>query len=101
MEPNRWQKVKELFGAALERPSAERAPFLAQACGSDPGLRAEVESLLAAHQDSSSTPASGVSAAQAVRTAEDTIPGRRIGPYQVLHRIGVGGMAAVYVAVRC
>jgi hypothetical protein len=28
MEPERWQEVKELFGAALERPSADRALFV-------------------------------------------------------------------------
>jgi eukaryotic-like serine/threonine-protein kinase len=104
MEPERWQKVKELFGAALERPSAERGAFLAEACASDSSLRAEVESLLNAHQEASSTASSaaaGALAAQAGRATEDTFPGRRIGSYQVLHRIGLGGMAAVYVAVRC
>ena len=39
-----------VFADAVERPPAERLAFLAEACGSDTELRAEVESLLAAHE---------------------------------------------------
>jgi hypothetical protein len=38
--------VKVLFQAALERPTEERAAFLAAAAGEDEALRREVESLL-------------------------------------------------------
>ena len=38
-----------VFVDAAELPQAERAAFIATACGSDAALRAEVESLLAAH----------------------------------------------------
>src|SRR5207244_2137916 len=31
---------------------------------------------------------------------EAALAGRRLGPYQVIHRIGQGGMAAVYLAIR-
>src|SRR5258708_39261635 len=51
MDSQRWRQLNDLFAAALERPAAERSPFLAGACGGDPGLRREVESLLAAHQE--------------------------------------------------
>ena len=47
-----WQKVKEIVGSALERPPAERAAYLDQACSQDRELRKEVESLLSAYQDS-------------------------------------------------
>jgi hypothetical protein len=46
-----WQKVKEIVGAALEREPRERSAFLDEACAHDDKLRAEVESLLAAHAD--------------------------------------------------
>ena len=42
----RWQQVKALFQATVERPPSERAPFLAAAAGGDDALRREVESLL-------------------------------------------------------
>jgi eukaryotic-like serine/threonine-protein kinase len=39
-----------VFSDAVERPPAERQAFVAEACGGDAELRAEVESLLAAHE---------------------------------------------------
>jgi hypothetical protein len=45
-EVERWQRIKDVFQAALERPAAERAAFLGKACGDDSELRREVESLL-------------------------------------------------------
>jgi adenylate cyclase len=47
LTPERWQKIKEIFGSALERKPSERSAFLNDACGHDESLRAEVESLLA------------------------------------------------------
>ena len=32
-EPARWDRVKELFQAALEQPPEKRLPFLREACG--------------------------------------------------------------------
>ena len=46
-----WQKVKEIVGAALDRQPRERTAFLDEACAHDGKLRAEVESLLAAHAE--------------------------------------------------
>ena len=43
-----WNRVKEVLEAALDRLPAERAEFVVHACGDDPGLREEVQSLLAA-----------------------------------------------------
>ena len=47
MTDDRWQRVKALFQAAVERPASEREAFLASAAGDDDALRREVESLLA------------------------------------------------------
>jgi serine/threonine protein kinase len=47
LTPERWQKIKEIFGSALERKPSERSAFVNDACGHDKSLRAEVESLLA------------------------------------------------------
>ncbi|MBP1637111.1 MAG: stkP 2 [Acidobacteria bacterium] len=46
-----WSRVTDLFNAALERQAGERAGFLDRECGGDQALRAEVASLLAAHED--------------------------------------------------
>jgi eukaryotic-like serine/threonine-protein kinase len=49
--PEQWQKIKEIVRSALEREPSERRAFLEEACAHEDGLRAEVESLLAAHAD--------------------------------------------------
>jgi serine/threonine-protein kinase len=46
-DPARRRRVEELCDAALSRTPAQRAAFLAAVCGDDPGLRREVEALLA------------------------------------------------------
>ncbi len=44
--PTHWQKISQLYHAALARDHAERAAFLEKACGTDVELRQEVDSLL-------------------------------------------------------
>ena len=43
----RWNRLEQMFYAALALPHEERAQFLDRECADDPALRAEVESLLA------------------------------------------------------
>ncbi|MFO0814722.1 MAG: protein kinase [Gemmatales bacterium] len=45
--------AKTIFLAALERPEAERAGYLDEACGGELGLRERVEALLNAHRQDS------------------------------------------------
>ena len=47
-DPNR---VRDVFLAAIELPTTQRPVYLAETCGGDADLRAEVERLLAAHAD--------------------------------------------------
>ncbi len=46
MQPERAERLAELVEHAFELPSEARAVYLAQACGDDRELRAEVEALL-------------------------------------------------------
>src|SRR5213593_2965715 len=46
MNPEHWEKLAQLFESAQQRSPADRASFLAEACGNDVELRQEVESLL-------------------------------------------------------
>lgn len=47
--PERWQKIRELFHAALELDGPQRTRYLDQACARDESLRQEVEVLLSRH----------------------------------------------------
>ena len=46
MTPERWEQIRQVFEAALERSSGERPGFVFKACRGDEELRAEVENLL-------------------------------------------------------
>jgi eukaryotic-like serine/threonine-protein kinase len=95
MDPQQqWQKIKEIVGTALEREADSRAEYLNQACGHDPSLRAEVESLLSAHAR-----ANGLSEHPLATALLDAIPtSRTIGPYLLVREIAVGGMGQVWLA---
>jgi serine/threonine protein kinase/tetratricopeptide (TPR) repeat protein len=98
--PDHWARVKEVFGAALERPPAERAAFLDEACGAgDAVVRREVEALLAAHQTSDSfLEAPAAALAPPTPSHSELTAGQMLGPYRVLSTLGHGGMATVYLA---
>ena len=96
MNPEHWERIKEIFASAVERHPSERAEFLHQACGGDESVRAELESLLSSYDSEKSSTSKAPPAAQG---AED-LAGQKIGPYQVIRQIGVGGMGAVYLAAR-
>jgi hypothetical protein len=108
MTPERWKQVDELLDAALECGVRERPQFLDEACGEDAELRAEVASLLAAHEqakDFIEAPAFEVAARRvadaatgASVAASEFARGSRIGRYEILSLLGIGGMGEVYLA---
>ena len=103
LNPQRWERIKNLFEEALERPAEQRPSFLA-ACGEDEVLRAEVEALLQHHQSAGSflqeSPAEKLSAITPPVVAIYTFsPGEIIcGRFRIADFIGRGGMGEVYKA---
>src|SRR5215469_3601709 len=101
MTPERWQQVKQIFQSAIECPPDERAAFLAQACGHDPELRSEVDSLISCHNQAGDSIEAAAAQAATEMIGDDqgsSIIGKQIGHYSVLSHIGHGGMGEVFLA---
>ncbi|MBZ5625484.1 MAG: protein kinase [Acidobacteriia bacterium] len=102
MNPERWQRIREVFHDAWALSPEERPPYLCQACGADTELRAEVEALL----EYESSPADLLSkplhevAANLIPHGAQPAMGRKVGAYRLVREIGRGGMGTVYEAVR-
>jgi serine/threonine protein kinase len=100
VDPDRWQRLKELFEAALDKEGASRAAFLEEACPEDPSLRKEVEALLNSRQDDYflEKPAYEVAPELFESEAPSSFVGRKFGTYEITGTIGSGGMGIVYLA---
>jgi Tol biopolymer transport system component len=108
--PAEWELLLRLFEGALERPKGERAAFLDEHTKNDPGLRREIESLLAAHEGAGpflSTPAFGPSAEppdlaspprHSASSQSRLAAGTSLGAFTVFEPLGAGGMGEVYRA---
>jgi eukaryotic-like serine/threonine-protein kinase len=125
MNANDWERAKELFEAALELEPSQRASFLAANCH-DVSVQQQVEKLLIDYQAAGSfldnpalssnsiglaeiqmeevfrphEPFGEHSATAKSSETEDPLINRRLGDYKLVRRVGRGGMAAVFLAVR-
>ncbi len=104
MTPERWEKIKDVLGTALELPDDDRPMYLDQQCGSDASLRDEIEILLRGERNVEpqflgETSLAEVAAAL-IPTEDNPWIGRRVGAYKIVEQIGSGGMGEVYRAFR-
>ena len=99
MTAERWKQVEELYHAALERQGDGRAAYLEQACGGDADLRRELESLLNQTEQLGGFlegQAFTVAARSYASAIAPDLSGKTLDRYEVLSRIGSGGMGEVY-----
>lgn len=97
---NRWDRLEELFYAALELEPQARIAMLERECASDLPLRMEVESLLASSDKTLGFLGRPLQQAAASLSGVSQIEGQRIGRYRIERRLGEGGMGTVYLATR-
>ena len=101
MTPERWVLVGKIYHSALERSIIERDSFLADACCGNEFLRSEVQSLLAAEEQAGSfLQEDAVKRTLELPIAEPpSYAGRKLGHYELVSRLGSGGMGEVYRAL--
>ena len=103
MHSDKWHRVRELFESVCDLDPKERRARLNEACDGDAELRAEIESLIHAHDN---TPSffedPGVGSAAELFPAGDTASRvhEQVGAYVLQRLIASGGMGTVYEAVR-
>ncbi|HEY8376993.1 MAG TPA: serine/threonine-protein kinase, partial [Nannocystis sp.] len=113
LTPDRWQRIDQLFEAALDEPTERRLEWLARACEGDAALYEAVARLL------SNVEAAERALGESVTDYADTLlaslgqemagaagddghlpAGARVGAYRLVREIGRGGMGTVYLAER-
>jgi serine/threonine protein kinase/Tfp pilus assembly protein PilF len=109
MTQDRFERIEDLFHAALERAPDTRAAFLNHACEGDSDLWREVVSLLAQRSHDGSQSASGsnpldrpvISVAAELLcdpAVTQLVIGTHLGPYEIEALVGAGGMGQVWKA---
>jgi serine/threonine protein kinase len=94
----RWDRVKELFHAAVDLSKADRDRYLMEACGEDSGLRAGVEHLLA-HHAAAGTFLDDPAWSPALEDRGALVAGEVLDDrFKIVRLIGSGGMGEVYLA---
>ncbi len=100
MDTQRWQRIQELFEAALKNPEDQRRAWLAEACADDPTLIDDVEALLGADTTHDELAARVGRAVERELQTFRLEPGQRIGAWTVEDLLASGGMGSVYRARR-
>lgn len=102
MHAENWKNIKDVLLEALSLDASERRHYL-EAADISFEVREEVKSLLAFEQESKDLMhLSAVEFSKGFFAAdnENTLIGQKVGVYEIVSELGIGGMGAVYLATR-
>ena len=100
----RWERMRQLFHGALGRAASDRDAYLEEACGNDAALLADINRLFKSHDEAGAfleSPAVEVLTSSQVADSKQPMSlalGARLGAYEVISLLGMGGMGEVYRA---
>jgi eukaryotic-like serine/threonine-protein kinase len=102
MNKGRFTQLENIYRAVLGQPPENRASFILDSCGSDDGLRREIESLLSYDELNAqfldSSPDFLIAEAFTADDEKSEQIKREISHYRIERLIGEGGMGKVYLA---
>ncbi len=99
MSDSRWERLQSLFAQAVVLQGGEREKLLSESCEDDPDLRRELEALLEADRDPDRLTSFALDA-EFVQQLDDQLVGTTIDAWELVERIGAGGMGSVFLARR-
>ncbi|GHC01841.1 serine/threonine-protein kinase [Thermomonas carbonis] len=103
MDSDRWQRLQNALGAAVDCPVDQRPALIDRLCAGDQGFRSELESLVREWDaDPGFLERPPDIGAPTFELPEDADPllGCGVGAWTIVRRIGSGGMGSVYLAER-